>query len=65
MTTKANKRDAEFLGPSSEEILACIADAVISTDVRGKILLFNPAAEKLFGYSAPLGCVDKGDSQTA
>ena len=54
MTTKANKRDAEFLGPSSEEILACIADAVISTDVRGKILLFYPAAEKLFGYSAPL-----------
>ena len=53
MTTKANEPDADFLGPSAEEILACIADAVISTDVQGKILLLNPAAEKLFGYSAP------------
>jgi PAS domain S-box-containing protein len=53
MGTQANKLDAEFLGPSAKEILACIADAVISTDVNGNILLFNPAAEKLFGYSAP------------
>lgn len=53
MSTKANEPEAEFLGPSAEEILACIADAVISTDVHGKILLLNPAAEKLFGYSAP------------
>ena len=44
--------DADFLGPSAEEILACIADAVISTDDEGKILLVNPAAEQLFGYSA-------------
>jgi len=43
---------AEFLGPSAEEILSCVADAVISTDEKGNILLFNPAAEKLFGYSA-------------
>jgi PAS domain S-box-containing protein len=50
---KANELDSDFLGPSAEEILACIADAVISTDIQGKILLFNPAAEKLFGYSAP------------
>jgi PAS domain S-box-containing protein len=53
MGTKTNELDTEFLGPSAEEILACIADAVISTDIHGKILLFNPAAEKLFGYSAP------------
>jgi PAS domain S-box-containing protein len=52
MSTQANKLDGEFLGPSAKEILACIADAVISTDVNGNILLFNPAAEKLFGYSA-------------
>lgn len=44
--------DADFLGPSTDEILSCIADAVISTDALGRILLFNPAAEKLFGYSA-------------
>ena len=53
MSTKANDPDADFLGPSAEVILACIADAVISTDAQGKILLFNPAAEKLFGYIGP------------
>lgn len=45
------RSDAEFHGPSAEELLSCIADAVISTDEQGQILLFNPAAEKLFGYS--------------
>ncbi|MCY7339725.1 MAG: PAS domain S-box protein [Sphingomonas bacterium] len=53
MSTKSNEPDAKFLGPSAEEILACIADAVVSIDDQGTILLFNPAAEKLFGYSAP------------
>ena len=53
MSTNANEPDADFLGPSAEVILACIADAVISTDAQGKILLFNPAAEKLFGYIGP------------
>jgi PAS domain S-box-containing protein len=47
-----DRPDAEFHGPSTEEILSCIADAVISTDEQGKILLFNPAATKLFGHSA-------------
>ena len=47
-----NRPGAEFYGPSVEEILSCIADAVISTDEQGKILLFNPAAEKLFGHPA-------------
>ena len=28
------------------------ADIVITTDTRGRIKIFNPAAEKLFGYSA-------------
>ena len=51
-STQSDGPDAEFHGPSTEEILSCIADAVISTDEQGKILLFNPAAEKLFGYSA-------------
>ena len=53
LSTKSNEPDADFFGPSAEEILACIADAVISTDVGGRILLLNPAAEKLFAYSAP------------
>lgn len=52
MNTISNRDEAKFLGPSIEEILSCIADAVISTDVHGKILLFNPGAEKIFGYSA-------------
>ena len=52
MKIKSGEPDTDFLGPSAEEILACIADAVISSDVDGKILLVNPAAEQLFGYSA-------------
>lgn len=50
-STKPGGGDAEFHGPSAEELLSCIADAVISTDEQGNILLFNPAAEKLFGHS--------------
>lgn len=53
MAIVLTSQDAKFLGPSIEEILSCIADAVISTDINGKILLFNPAAETIFGYSAP------------
>ncbi|MFN6935443.1 MAG: sensor histidine kinase [Tsuneonella sp.] len=34
------------------DILPFIADSVICTDENGRILLFNPAAERSFGYSA-------------
>lgn len=34
------------------DILALVADSVICTDEDGRILVFNPAAEKSFGYSA-------------
>lgn len=34
-----------------EELLSSVLDAVISTDENGVIVSFNPAAEKLFGYS--------------
>lgn len=33
-------------------ILESIVDALISIDCKGKVLLFNPAAERIFGYSA-------------
>lgn len=34
------------------EVLALVADSVICTDEDGRILVFNPAAEQAFGYSA-------------
>jgi PAS domain S-box-containing protein len=34
------------------DVLALIADSVICTDEDGRVLLFNRAAEQLFGYSA-------------
>jgi sigma-B regulation protein RsbU (phosphoserine phosphatase) len=39
-------------------ILDTIADAVVATDQKGSIQLFNPAAEKLFGYRRDevIGC---------
>lgn len=34
------------------DILALVADSVICTDEGGHILVFNPAAEQCFGYTA-------------
>ena len=36
--------------PADPEILSLIADAIVSTDQDGNIILFNAAAEAMFGY---------------
>ena len=53
------KRSANFFAQSalqpalmSADVLALVADSVISTDEDGRILFFNQAAERSFGYSA-------------
>ena len=42
------QKKAEFLG----DILANCPDGIIGNDPKGNIFLFNPAAEKIFGYKA-------------
>jgi PAS domain S-box-containing protein len=43
---------AELFGPRLhwEEILATVSDAVVSSDDQGRVLLWNKAAERIFGY---------------
>jgi PAS domain S-box-containing protein len=43
---------AELFGPRLhwEEILATVSDAVVSSDGQGRVLLWNKAAERIFGY---------------
>ena len=38
--------------PSVEDLLSLIGDAIVSTDERGRIILFNTAAEEMFGVTA-------------
>jgi PAS domain-containing protein len=35
----------------AQDILSCIGDAVISTDIAGRITYCNPAAEKMTGWT--------------
>lgn len=50
------RRDAETRLRENEATLSAViqsaSDAVISIDVEGRILLFNPAAERIFGHDA-------------
>lgn len=44
--------EAESRWALSFDILTLVADAVICTDNEGRVLVFNPGAERSFGYSA-------------
>ncbi|HWH75285.1 MAG TPA: PAS domain S-box protein [Methylibium sp.] len=52
----SQRREAEKARRESEAMLAAViqsaSDAVISTDVQGRIELVNPAAERIFGHRA-------------
>lgn len=45
---RSSCRNARYL----EELLASSPDAIISTDVQGRVVLFNEGAERLLGYPA-------------
>jgi len=38
--------------PSVEDLLSLIGDAIVSTDEQGRIIIFNKAAEQMFGFTA-------------
>jgi PAS domain S-box-containing protein len=38
-------------GVELERLVAAIGDALIATDAAGKVVLWNPAAERLFGFT--------------
>lgn len=53
---KAIEAAAEFARNQSErqlaQVLNAVVDGIVTSDARGTIKVFNPAAEKIFGYSA-------------
>ena len=40
------------LQPSAEDLLSLVGDGIVSVDEHGRIILFNKAAEDLFGFAA-------------
>jgi PAS domain S-box-containing protein len=47
-TARELTKTKEFL----ERVIDSSVDAIVSADMRGNVLLFNPAAERTYGYSA-------------
>ena len=49
--TASDRTEESIFGPSASELVSLIGDGVISTYADGRIILFNKAAQDLFGYS--------------
>lgn len=52
MPNRAHLASSSLQPALNVDVLALVADSVICTDEDGRILVFNPAAEQVFGYRA-------------
>src|SRR4051812_37998122 len=51
-TARTDRHDLELADARWRAVLATARDAIISIDAEGRVTLFNPAAEEMFGYTA-------------
>src|SRR5262245_54733510 len=53
MSDVSGKDELDVRAVVGEAILSSVADAIVAADAEGRIVFWNPGAERIFGYRAP------------